>query len=291
MLLSMTGYGRAFKQAGEKEFSVEIKSLNSKEKDIRLKYPANYKEKDIEIRNIISEIADRGKIDLLLSVKTNGAEDSMYLDRPLFKKYYKELTSLCEELDIEKQNLMQAIVRMPNVVTANDGTVDDAEWTLVKATIQEALDALSKYRSDEGASLYSEFKKRTEIILELLGSVDGFEAERIARMREKLFTLLDDNLPSDKIDKNRFEQELIFYIEKFDITEEKLRLKLNCNYFLDELCSTEKVKGRKLNFICQEIGREINTLGSKANHHDLQKIVVQMKDELEKIKEQLANVV
>ena len=120
MLLSMTGYGRAFKQAGEKEFSVEIKSLNSKEKDIRLKYPANYKEKDIEIRNIISEIADRGKIDLLLSVKTNGAEDSMYLDRPLFKKYYKELTSLCEELDIEKQNLMQAIVRMPNVVTAND---------------------------------------------------------------------------------------------------------------------------------------------------------------------------
>ena len=243
--------------------------------------------------------ADQGfnAVYMMLDSGARGSKDQikqlsgMRLDRPLFKKYYKELASLCEELDIEKQNLMQAIVRMPNVVTANDGTVDDAEWTLVKATIQEALDALSKYRSDEGASLYSEFKKRTEIILELLGSVDGFEAERIARMREKLLTLLDDNLPSDKIDKNRFEQELIFYIEKFDITEEKLRLKLNCNYFLDELCNTEKVKGRKLNFICQEIGREINTLGSKANHHDLQKIVVQMKDELEKIKEQLANVV
>ena len=289
MLLSMTGYGRLTKKIQDKNITVEIRSLNSKYTDMRLKIPQNYKEKEAEMRKLVTTRAERGKIDLLVEVRSLQGDDSYSLNFPLFKKYYRELSKLAEELDMDKGDLMQAILKLPNVVSTEEETMDEEEWQMVLDTLNGALDKFDQFRRDEGAAMEKDLQLRIKNILEHLEVLDPFEKGRVTRLRQRLHQNLQEYLGRDNVDENRFEQEILFYLEKIDITEEKVRLEQHCKYFLEELAKNNTQKGRKLSFITQEMGREINTLGAKAYSSDIQKIVVRMKDELEKIKEQVAN--
>lgn len=289
MLLSMTGYGRLTNKFKDKNITVEIRSLNSKYTDIRLKIPQNYKEKESEMRRLVTERVERGKIDMLIEVSSMQGDDSYSLNLPLFKKYYRELSGLAEELEMAKGDLMQAILKLPNVISPEEDTVDEEEWKALLATLNGAIDKFDQFRRDEGAAMEKDLKLRIANILENLGQLDPFEEVRVTRLRQRLHQNLQEYLGKDKVDENRFEQEILFYLEKIDVTEEKVRLEQHCKYFQEELVKNITLKGRKLSFITQEMGREINTLGAKAYSSDIQKIVVRMKDELEKIKEQVAN--
>ena len=289
MLLSMTGYGRLTNKLQDKDITVEIRSLNSKYTDMRLKIPQNYKEKEAEMRKIVTERVERGKIDLLIEVRSLQGDDSYGLNFPLFKKYYRELSKLAEELDMPKGDLMQAILKLPNVVSTDEEAIDEEEWKAVLETLNGAIDKFDKFRQDEGGAMETDLQLRIENILAYLEELDPFEQGRVTRLRQRLHQNLQEYLGKDKVDENRFEQEILFYLEKIDVTEEKVRLEQHCKYFLEELAKDVTLKGRKLSFITQEMGREINTLGAKAYSSDIQKVVVRMKDELEKIKEQVAN--
>lgn len=289
MLLSMTGYGRLTNKLQDKDITVEIRSLNSKYTDMRLKIPQNYKEKEAEMRKIVTERVERGKIDLLIEVRSLQGDDSYGLNFPLFKKYYRELSKLAEELDMPKGDLMQAILKLPNVVSTDEEAIDEEEWKAVLETLNGAIDKFDKFRQDEGGAMEKDLQLRIENILAYLEELDPFEQGRVTRLRQRLHQNLQEYLGKDKVDENRFEQEILFYLEKIDVTEEKVRLEQHCKYFLEELAKDVTLKGRKLSFITQEMGREINTLGAKAYSSDIQKVVVRMKDELEKIKEQVAN--
>lgn len=289
MLLSMTGYGRLTNKMMDKNITVEIRSLNSKYTDMRLKIPQNYKEKEAEMRKIVMDRVERGKVDMLIEVRSLQGDESYSLNFPLFKKYYRELSKLSEELDMPQGDLMQAILKLPNVVSTEEDTIDDEEWKAVLSTLNGAIDKFEKFRRDEGAAMEKDLNLRIVNILESLGQLDPFEEVRVTRLRQRLHQNLQEYLGKDKVDENRFEQEILFYLEKIDVTEEKVRLEQHCKYFQEELAKNITLKGRKLSFITQEMGREINTLGAKAYSSDIQKIVVQMKDELEKIKEQVAN--
>ena len=291
MLLSMTGYGRAVKSYQDKTITIEIRSLNSKFTDLRIKLPQNYKEKEVELRKMVLGRAERGKVDLVIDIKSKEGDDEYSLNMNLFKKYYKELSNLSNELNMPNGDLMQAILKLPNVVNSEVGTIPEEEWQALRDTVSEAVDNFTKFRKDEGAAMEKDLRHRIENITTFLPQLKAFEDERIVKLRQRLQQNLDEYLGRENVDENRFEQEVIFYLEKIDVTEEKVRLEQHCKYFLEQLDGKKVQKGRKLSFITQEMGREINTLGAKAYSSDIQRIVVKMKDDLEKIKEQVANIV
>lgn len=290
MLLSMTGYGRAAGSFGDKTISVEVRALNSKMTDLKLRLPGDYKEKEIELRKIITDHAERGKIDLVIDLQNTNGAAAVSLNESLFRGYHAVLTRLTTELRLPPGDLLTAILRIPNVVATPSGEVDEEEWSAVCAIVVRALEQFKTFRRQEGHALEADLRVRVANILLYLSELTPFEHERFVRMRERLRNNMEEAFTKETLDTNRFEQEILYYLEKMDITEEKVRLEQHCKYFLDQIANKEQSAGRTLNFISQEMGREINTLGAKAYDADIQRLVVQMKDELEKIKEQLANV-
>lgn len=286
----MTGYGRAHGSFGEKTITVEVRALNSKMTDIKLRLPADFKEKEVELRKIVSDHAERGKIDVVVEVQNADGAASVSLNEALFRGYHRELTRLTSELGIGQTDLLQAILRIPNVVSAASGEVDEDEWEAVCETVTRALDSFKNFREQEGKALEADLRLRVANILLLLADVTPFEKDRFERMRERLRNNMEEAVGKESLDSNRFEQEILYYLEKMDVTEEKVRLEQHCKYFLEQMSNPKQSAGRSLGFISQEMGREINTLGAKAYDADIQRFIVQMKDELEKIKEQLANV-
>jgi len=290
MIKSMTGYGKAIAELPQKKITIEIKSLNSKQLDLNTKLPWLYKEKEPEIRNMISQRLDRGKIDLSLYCDILDDEVPTVINKSAVRNYYNQFRDIAEELKIDLDDqIFSAIMKLPDTLKTEKPELSENEWTVVKNQINESISMLDRFRIEEGNSIMNDFTKCTAKILSLLEAIQNHETGRITKIREKLLSLLEENLGSDKIDSNRFEQEIIFYLEKFDINEEKVRLKTHCDYFIETM-NTPSPNGKILNFIAQEIGREINTIGSKANDASIQKLVVMMKDELEKIKEQTLNV-
>lgn len=287
----MTGYGRASSTFASRVISVEIRSLNSKFTDIRLKIPSGFREKEHVLRKLIAERVERGKIDLTIEIKSLSSDDSeVGLNIPLFKRYFVELSAVADELKASKEGLLQAILKIPNVVITEDAEIDEEEWLAVEDTLESALKNFDDFRKAEGRAMEEDLRLRVSNIQSLLKKVAPFETERIDLLRNRLRQNLEEFMNKDNIDENRFEQEVIFYLEKIDITEEKVRLEQHCNYFNEQLLDTKLTsKGRTLSFISQEMGREINTLGAKAYSADIQRLVVRMKDDLEKIKEQVAN--
>lgn len=286
----MTGYGKAIAETPQKKITIEIKSLNSKQLDLNTKLPWLYKEKEPEIRNLISQRLDRGKIDFTIFCDMLDDEVVTVINKSAVRNYYNQFQEIAGELKINLDDqIFTAIMKLPDTLKTEKPVMDEAEWDIVRNQIIESIKMLDLYRIEEGNSIMTDLKKCIGKILSLLETVQTFEAGRIIKIREKLMSLLEENLASEKIDKNRFEQEIIFYLEKYDINEEKVRLKTHCDYFLETM-NTPSPNGKILNFITQEIGREINTIGSKANDASIQKLVVMMKDELEKIKEQTLNV-
>jgi len=292
MLLSMTGFGRATTTKDDKTITVEVRSLNSKHTDMRFKMPNNYREKETFMRKILTEKAQRGKLDVLIDVKSLEGEEDFALNIPLFKKYYEQLSKLQSELKASSNNdLFQTIMRIPNVVASGDNQISKDEWGQLKDTLHAALKDFTEFRATEGEAMASDMQTRVDNIAQALVEVDPFETARIDRLKTRLHQNLEEFHGKENVDENRFEQEIIYYLEKIDITEEKVRLAQHCKYFSEELKSKDTLKGRKLSFISQEMGREINTLGAKAYSANIQKLVVDMKDELEKIKELVANCV
>ena len=286
----MTGYGKAIAETSQKKITIELKSLNSKQFDLNTKLPWLYKEKEPEIRNMISQMLDRGKIDLTVYFDILEDEGIPVINKLIVKNYYYQLKEIAGELNINVDSqMLPTIMRLPDALKTERPELPQAEWDLLRTQILESVRLLDQYRKEEGKSIESDLKKSVSGILESLSAVESFEPGRIEKVREKLFTILKENNGTENLDKNRFEQELIFYLEKFDINEEKVRLKKHCEYFMETI-ATEAPNGKILSFIAQEIGREINTIGSKANDASIQKLVVMMKDELEKIKEQTNNI-
>ena len=292
MLLSMTGYGRVIRAFGETKITLEIRALNSKLTDIRFKMPSNYKEKEIDLRRTITEQAERGKIDVNIAIDSLSGEGAYIINHELFKRYYAELSQLKSELGIKTGDILQAIARLPNIAGGEDAPLSDEQWNETEIALNDALKEFTKFRLREGEAMEKDLHLRNKNILEKLEEVKNFEGERMEKMRQRMRQNLDEYMNKENVDENRFEQEVLFYLEKIDITEEKVRLVQHCR-FLDETLNDKKntSKGKTLNFITQEIGREINTLGSKAYSADIQHVVVAMKDELEKMKEMIANVV
>jgi uncharacterized protein (TIGR00255 family) len=290
MIKSMTGYGKAIAETPRKKITIEIKSLNSKQLDLNTKLPWSYKEKEPEIRNLISQKLDRGKIDFAIYFDTLDEEVATIINKSAVRNYYNQFKEIASELKIDLDDqIFTAIMKLPDTLKTERPEMSESEWKIIKDQIIESITMLDLYRIEEGNSIITDLKKCIGKILSLLEIVETFEAGRIAKIREKLIAILEENVGKENIDRNRFEQELIFYLEKYDINEEKVRLKTHCDYFL-ETVNTPSPNGKILSFIAQEIGREINTIGSKANDASIQKQVVMMKDELEKIKEQTLNV-
>lgn len=287
----MTGYGIASFDSGRTKYTVEIKSLNSKFLELSLRLPKVFSEKEFQLRNDCSKQIERGKVNLSINAEQADAAEAKAagIDKALLKHYYNQLKSVSDELNEPGGNLLQLALGLPDVVRFAEDTVSDDEWKLVEKTFNQAMAAFQQFRSDEGNVLEQDIRMRIGIILKNLELVEIEEPKRVPVIRERLNQFLSEAVGAESIDKNRFEQELIYFIDRLDITEEKIRLKAHCDYFLETLKNAD-ANGKKLGFISQEIGREINTLGSKANDANMQKLVVGMKEELEKIKEQLLNV-
>lgn len=284
----MTGYGKSSKEVSNKKITIEVRTLNSKSLDVNLKTPGMYREKENELRNLISQKLDRGKIDFWLNQEDLGENSNVKIDATLVKSYYNQLKQIGADLKTET-DWMQIIFKMQDVVKPTEGDITEKEWNGIVDVATEALDQCMKFRRSEGEQLQMALTEHIRRIEDLMAGVGPFEKDRVVRLKERLLKNIDDSIKEGKVDKDRFEQEIIFYLEKLDITEEKIRLKSHLDYFIETLKS-DGFNGRKLNFIGQEMGREINTLGSKANDSDIQKLVVLMKDELEKVKEQVLNV-
>ena len=290
MLKSMTGYGIAVFDSGNTKYTVEIKSLNSKFLELGLRIPKSFSEKEFQLRNECNKQIERGKVNLSINVeKADSTVKAAGIDKDLLKHYFEQLKSVSAELNEPVANLFQLALGLPEVIKYEEETVSEDEWKIVEKTFQQALADFQRFRSDEGNVLEQDIKYRIGIIQQNLELVEIEEPKRVTVIRERLNQFLADAVGREGIDQNRFEQELIYYIDKLDITEEKIRLKTHCNYFLETLKNAD-ANGKKLAFISQEIGREVNTIGSKANDANIQKLVVGMKEELEKIKEQLLNV-
>jgi uncharacterized protein (TIGR00255 family) len=290
MIKSMTGYGLATYDSGSTKYTVEIKSLNSKFLELSLRLPKSFSDKEFQLRNECSKQIDRGKVNLSINVEQVGkAVKAAGIDTDLLRHYFEQLKAVSLDLNEPASNLFQLALGLPEVVKYDDETVSDDEWKIVDQTFQKAVKAFQKFREDEGNVLEQDIKSRIAIIVKNLELVEVEEPKRVPIIRERLNQFLTESVGRENIDQNRFEQELIYYIDKLDITEEKIRLKAHCDYFIETLKNAD-ANGKKLGFISQEIGREINTLGSKANDANMQKLVVGMKEELEKIKEQLLNV-
>lgn len=290
MIKSMTGYGLAVHDSGNTKYTVEIKSLNSKFLELSLRIPKSFSDKEFQLRTECNKQIERGKVNLCINVEqTDKVVKAAGIDTALLKHYFEQLKAVSTELNEPASNLLQLALGLPEVVKYDDESVSDDEWKVVEQTFNKALMAFQQYRKDEGGVLELDIKARIGIILQNLEKVEAEDPKRIPVIRERLDAFLADALNRENIDQNRFEQELIYYIDKLDITEEKIRLKTHCDYFIETL-KNDDANGKKLGFISQEIGREINTIGSKANDAVIQKLVVGMKEELEKIKEQLLNV-
>ena len=286
MILSMTGFGKAETNAHNKKFTVEIKSLNSKQIDMNVRLPSSYRDKELNIRKLLSTELSRGKIDCSLFIEYTGTEKTANINAEVVKKYYHDLKNIAKELN-NNDELMSTIMRMPEVMKVEKEEIDPQEWETIESLIQQASNALTQFRKDEGQSLAQDFILRIENIRSLMHCIEKEEHQRVANIKEHIVEKLGE-LKSD-VDENRLEQELIYYLEKLDVTEEIVRLSNHLNYFLETM-NSDTSEGKKLGFICQEIGREVNTIGSKSNNAEMQQQVVQMKDELEKIKEQILNV-
>jgi uncharacterized protein (TIGR00255 family) len=286
----MTGYGIAVSDSGSTKYTVEIKSLNSKFLELSLRMPKAFSEKEFQLRTDCNKQIERGKVNLSINIEQADKQaKAAGIDTVLLKHYYDQLKSVSESLNEPTSNLLQLALGLPEVVKFDEETLSDEQWKEADKTFKQAMSAFQQFRLDEGAVLENEVKGRIAIILQNLEQVVLEEPKRVAQVRERLQAFLADAVGRENVDQNRLEQELIYYIDKFDVTEEKVRLKSHCDYFLETLKSDD-ANGKKLGFISQEIGREINTLGSKANDAAIQKLVVGMKEELEKIKEQLLNV-
>ncbi len=292
MIQSMTGYGKATAELPDKKINVEIKSLNSKAMDLSTRIAPAYREKEIEIRNEISKVLERGKVDFSLWIEKKEGADAIPVNKAILENYYLQLDSICNELGIprpEPGDWLQVLLRMPDVMSKTEiQELSEEEWNTVHATVLEAVGHLVDFRKQEGAALEKKFREKIENIHSLLEKITPYEKERVEKVKERITDALEKTLSVD-YDKNRLEQEWIYYIEKLDVNEEKQRLGNHLKYFISTMESGNG-QGKKLGFIAQEMGREINTLGSKSNHAEMQKIVVQMKDELEQIKEQVLNV-
>jgi len=290
MIKSMTGYGKSVVVIRQQKWVVEVRTLNSKQLDMNMRIPPSFREKEIELRTMLREQLQRGKIDFSVSVEQQGKETGPVLNKTLARHYYSQLRSFAEEIGTaDREDYLALVSRFPDVFAADEKPLSDEEWNAFLLGVKEAVEKVSAFRAHEGAVLEKDFRQRIATILMLLSDVEQYEKARIGRVKERLVKSLNELLPEVQYDKNRLEQELIYYLEKLDVTEEKVRLKKHCDYFLEVLQSEDTV-GKKLAFVLQEIGREINTLGSKSNDADMQKLVVLMKDELEKIKEQMLNI-
>ena len=290
MLYSMTGFGRAEATINGRQVVVEIKSLNGKQFDIVTKLPPILRSYELDIRTMLSGILLRGTIDISIAIKQEGATKPMTVNTGLAVFYYQSMQQIARQLNIPEDNILATLMRMPEVVAPEQDVVPEGEWTEIKMAIEKVAKALMDHRKHEGDALHKDLHQRIQNIEKLLNDVLPLESARTERIRNRIMQSLQDVIGSDNIDANRFEQEMIYYIERIDFSEEKTRLKQHCQYFHT---SVEKVgisKGKVLGFILQEVGREINTLGSKANDAEIQQIVITMKDELEKAKEQVLNI-
>lgn len=285
----MTGFGKATAELPQRNVTVEIKSLNSKQMDLSVRLPNLYKENEIALRNLVTTKLNRGKVDLLIYIENTGADANNQINQNIVEIYYKQIKESCQRLGIEMPtDWFQIFIRMPEVLKYEVQEIDESEWNEVLKTINKAMEQLTDFRIQEGAMLEKLFQEKIKNISNLLTEIEGYESERLANIKSRIEDSLS-KLDGVEYDRNRFEQEMIYYIEKLDINEEKNRLANHLSYFLETL-KTGKGQGKKLGFIAQEIGREVNTMGSKSNHVEMQQIVVKMKDELEQIKEQVLNV-
>jgi uncharacterized protein (TIGR00255 family) len=290
MIKSMTGYGKAECELKDRKVTVEIKSLNSKNLDIYTKIPGLYRQKELEIRNTISKKLQRGKVEFILYYEVTNDKKATSINEDVVTNYFTQLKSIASNLGIDSsEQTLQMALRLPDTLNVERDEIDQEDWKHISKTVDSAIDQLNQFRTQEGEYLQKDIEERINKIDTFKNEITPFEVARTEKIRAKLLDSLNSFKSDQEIDKNRFEQELIYYLEKLDITEEKVRLTNHCNYFIEMIQDAES-NGKKLGFISQEIGREINTIGSKANDSDIQKFVVLMKDELEKIKEQMLNI-
>ncbi len=290
MLYSMTGYGKSTGEYEGRSYTFELRTLNGKTTDIRLKLPNHFRSKEIELRQYLLDKIKRGKIECTVQVISSDADLGYGINISLLNSYYEQLSQFAAKHQLPPQDYLNTIIRIPNVVEAKEEDITDEEWSFILQTVDQAVEQLDAFRSKEGQALMDDLEGRVNSIKDLQQEIIPHEEKRKEALVERLNNSIKDNIKSDTADKNRLEQEIIYYLEKLDIHEEKVRLRQHCDYFLEELKSPEYEIGKKLNFISQEMGREINTLGAKAQYSPIQQIVVQMKVELDQIKEQLANV-
>lgn len=289
MIYSMTGYGKAIAELNNKKVTVEIKSLNSKQLDLSVRLPNVYKEHELDLRNYILKELSRGKVDLLIYIEHMGETNNSVINQEVLASYHRQITEVSKTLNIDTpSDWFATLLRLPDALKHEVHEADETEWNAVMLAVKEAVESLQAFRAQEGEMLQRLFEAKISAIDKLLLEISTYEEERLERVKSKILESLQKISDFD-YDKNRFEQELIYHIERLDINEEKLRLKNHLNYFIETI-NNEEGQGKKLNFIAQEIGREVNTMGSKSNHAEMQKIVVNMKDELEQIKEQILNV-
>jgi uncharacterized protein (TIGR00255 family) len=286
----MTGFGRAEQTVNDKTYLVEIKSLNGKQLEINLKIPPLLKPYEFDVRSLIQENLLRGSVECLIVIKQNGTAKPVIINTDLIKSYFKQIEELATDLSIDTNSVLAALLRLPEVVSPSNEVLDENDWKQLKQVIESALKELNTHRIEEGKSLDKELRLRIKNINKQEEEILKLEPQRKIRMKSELVQLLEENVGKENYDPNRLEQEIIYYIEKIDIREEQVRLKNHCEYFINILDSNEDAKGKKLSFVIQEIGREINTTGSKAYDADIQRCVVLMKDDLEKAKEQIFNI-
>ncbi len=290
MIQSMTGYGKAQSSYQNKQITIEIKSLNSKQCDINFKLPYKLKEKELLLRNMITDRLKRGKISCVITYEITDEEQAATINTPVVKSYIRQIKRFSEDMKINfDSELLRTALTMPEAFEKEEEELTEEEWQFVQENMEEALSQCVEFRKQEGAAIAKDFKSRINLLSENINSIDPLEDKRIETIKDRLKERLNEIKNDFEIDQNRFDQEVVYYLEKMDITEEKVRLKNHIDYFL-EMLETGEVVGKKLNFILQEMVREINTMGSKANDSEIQKIVVQMKDEVEKIREQVMNV-
>ncbi|MBU6261423.1 MAG: YicC family protein [Bacteroidetes bacterium] len=290
MLYSMTGYGRAEQTIGDKTFLVEVRSLNGKQFDLRINIPALLKPFEFEIRNMLNEGLQRGSVECFITIKQNGTGKPVSINTDLAKAYYEPVAALAKELGLPEGDLLSTLLKLPEVITASSETLSDTDWEGFQKVLKEAIYQLNEHRKNEGLSLEADLLLRVSNIEKHQEALTILAPKRRIKIKEGLVKLLEEQVGKDNYDGNRLEQELIYYIEKIDISEEQVRLNNHCAYFRSILAEKELSKGKKLSFILQEFGREINTTGSKANDVEIQQLVILMKDELEKAKEQILNV-
>lgn len=289
MIRSMTGFGNAVAEFGSKTISVDIRSLNSKFFDLTLRVPSAYREKDMEMRTMLGRELERGKVEVYINIDSSEPQRKSRINKDIVRQYHAELKALNDELKIDTEDYLETILRLPDALNMEEAHFDEEEWKQINETLQSAMKAFNAFRDKEGKFMENDLRERIDAIEENLKKIEPLEEGRIENIRKRLADQLKESAAKDAVDKNRFEQEVLYYLEKMDVTEEKVRLRSHCLYFLDTMKEPQS-NGKKIGFITQEMGREINTLGAKANDAVIQKFVVQMKDELEKIKELMMNI-